>query len=157
MRPTSQNMQRAAHLQQRRFSQEIPSKWASFILPPDDGHADRAGPALTCPGFSFEELYGKSYRSLLSHKREQVTRTIGVAGLLLLHPEEKNSVSRLKESPSHQEPVRPCGNCSKTLKLSGCKNILRPKTSKPDINRYFPFQSITQRRSVLARIGKLQT
>ena len=44
-------------------------------------------PQLNLPGFSFEEMFGKGYKSLLSHEREQVTRAIGVAGLLLLHSE----------------------------------------------------------------------
>lgn len=99
---------------------------------------------LTCPGFSFEEVFGKSYESLPSHEREQVTRAAEEAGLLL-PPSEKNisitSKRCLKKNPSHQEPVQPCSNCSNDLSRSNFKNTLRPKTLKPK-ERYSPFRGI---------------
>lgn len=100
---------------------------------------------LPCPGFSFEKMFGKDYRSLLDHEREQVNRAAEVAGLLWLNSKEKSSIiskSCSKESPSHRVPAQPCHNCSKILKLSGFKDTLclYPKTSKS--RRYSPFRDI---------------
>ena len=83
------------------------------------------------------------YDDLESQEREQVISAARVAGLLLLHSEGKSSVismSCLKKSPSHQDPVQPCHHCSKVLGLSGFRNTLRSKKSKLD--RYSPFLSI---------------
>jgi hypothetical protein len=65
---------------------------------------------LPCPGFSFEGLFGRDYKSLLNHEREQVTHKADVAGLRWLDPKEKSSVislSCLEKSPSCQEPGNP--------------------------------------------------
>ena len=99
---------------------------------------------LTCPGFSFEEIFGKSYESLPSHQREQVTRAAKVAGLRLLHSEKNSSVTSeqcSKKNPSHQKSMQPCYNCSKDLGQSNFKDALRPKTPGR-VERYSPFRSI---------------
>jgi len=98
---------------------------------------------LPCPGFSFLKLFGKGFKSLLDHEREQVTRAAEVAGLLWLGPGEKNSIiskSCLKESPSPQEPAKACRNCSKVLELSGFKDVLCRETSKFNHTRFTPFR-----------------
>lgn len=100
---------------------------------------------LTCPGFSFEEMFGKGFNSLLSHEHEQVTRAAKAAGIRLPRSKKESSVfslSCLKKSLSHQEPVQPCDNCSKVLELSKFKDTLRGKTPKPNNERYTPFRSM---------------
>lgn len=100
---------------------------------------------LPCPGFSFESLFGKDYRSLLSHEREQVTRAAGVAGLIWLNSRDKGSVismSCLKKSPSNQEPAQPCHNCSKVLELSNFKDTLSRGTPKFGGQRFSPWQQL---------------
>jgi len=101
---------------------------------------------LPCPGFSLVELFGKDFKSLLDHEREQVTRAAEVAGLVWLGPREKSSIismSCLKESPSLQEPVKACRNCSKVLDLSGFKDVLRRETYKFNNKRFTPFRPLT--------------
>lgn len=90
---------------------------------------------LTCPGFSFEEIFGRSYENLSNDEREQVAGAARLVGLEVL--EEKSSVISVvcsKESSSHQGP---CRSCSKILGLSGFKNTLCKETPKRDTKEYF--------------------
>jgi len=113
----------------------------------DDGSSEsplQGRPAqLTCPGVSFEEIFGRSYKSLASDEREQVARAAASIGFKVL--EEKGSVISVvcsRESPSHQESVGPCRPCSKIF-LSGFKNTLGKNTPKPNNQRHFsPFKPL---------------
>lgn len=94
----------------------------------------------TCPGFSLEEIFGRSYKNLLSDEREQVACAAVSVGLRVL--EEKSSVISvvcLKESPSHQ---RPCRNCAKILELSGFKDTLDPRNPKSKKERFSQFRAL---------------
>jgi hypothetical protein len=99
---------------------------------------------LPCPGFSFEVLFGRDYKSLLNHEREQVTHKADVAGLRWLNSEEKSSVislSCLEKSSSCQEPAKPCGNCLKVLELSNFKDTLCRETHKSSREVFTPWRS----------------
>jgi hypothetical protein len=99
---------------------------------------------LPCPGFSFKGLFGRDYKSLLNHEREQVTHKADVAGLRSLDPKEKSSVislSCLEKSPSCQEPVKPCGNCLKVLELSNFGGALCRETHKSSHEVFTPWRS----------------
>ena len=98
---------------------------------------------LPCPGFSFEEMFGRDYKSLPDHEREQVTYAAEVAGLLFNSKERSFVISKscLGRSPTHQEPAQPCHNCLRVLELSKFKYTLCRKTSEPEIRRYSPFRS----------------
>ena len=97
---------------------------------------------LPCPGFTLEKLFGKDYRSLLHHEREQVIRAAEVAGFLWLNFDEGSviSMSCLKRSASRQEPLQPCHNCSRILELSNFKNTLRRDTPRSNSQRFSPWQ-----------------
>ena len=98
---------------------------------------------LPCPGFSSEKLFGKDYRSLLNHEREQVTRAAEVAGFLWLSPSDKDSVvsmSCLKRSPSRREPPQPCRNCMRVLELSNFKDTLRCGIPRSNSQRFSPWR-----------------
>lgn len=109
----------------------------------------RAGsPAVSCqvpcPGFNFEELCGKVYRSLPCHERQQVTSEAKIAGLVWLDASEKKALvsnSCFKTSPSHQGPAQPCENCSKAVALSNVKETFRSATSNPRYEFFNPFRS----------------
>jgi hypothetical protein len=96
-----------------------------------------------CPGFSFEGLFGRDYKSLLNHEREQVTHKADVAGLRWLNSKEKSSVislSCLEKSSSCQEPAQPCGNCLKVLELSNFKDTLCRETHKSSREVFTPWR-----------------
>jgi len=100
---------------------------------------------LPCPGFSLEKLFGKDYKSLLDHEREQVTRAAEVAGFLWLNSKDRGSVvsmSCLKRSPSCHEPLQPCQNCLRVLELSNFKGTLRHGTPRPNNQRFSPWQRL---------------
>ena len=100
---------------------------------------------LPCPGFSFKELLGKDYESLLRHEKKRVDRALEAARLVWLDPKSKSSVistSCLKESPPHQETAKSCCHCSRISELPGFKDILRPQKYQPNVTRYSPFKSI---------------
>jgi len=96
----------------------------------------------TCPGFSFEEIFGRSYKNLSSDEREQVACAAVSVGLKVL--EEKSSVTSVvclkAESPSHQGP---CRNCAKILELSGFKDTLNPRNPKSKKERFSQFRALT--------------
>jgi hypothetical protein len=99
---------------------------------------------LPCPGFSFEGLFGRDYKYLLNHEREQVTHKADVAGLRWLNSKEKSSVislSCLEKSSSCQEPAQPCGNCLKVLELSNFKDTLCRETHKSSREVFTPWRS----------------
>lgn len=87
-----------------------------------------SGPTqLPCLGFGFKELCGKDYRSLPQHQRQQVTKAIEAADLAWLDSREKRSIvskSCSGKSPSLEEPVQPCENCSKVIESSKIKAVI---------------------------------
>jgi len=110
-------------------------------VPPN--HPATARPIqLSCPGFSFKEIFGRDYGSLSGYERGQVTRVADLGWLDFKEGSSVFSKSCLKQSPSHQEPAHPCRNCSKLLEPTGLKGALCRKTSKPDPERYSPFRKI---------------
>jgi len=115
-----------------------PSMRPTMFTPPGSSQ-------VPCPGFSLEKLFGKDYRSLLSHEREQVTRAVEVAGFLWLNPRDKESVvsmSCLKRSPSRRDPPQPCHNCLRVLELSNFKGTLRRGISRSNSQRFSPWQEL---------------
>ena len=99
---------------------------------------------LPCPGFSLEKLFGKDYRSLLNHEREQVIRAAEVAGFLWLNSNKDSviSMSCLKRSSTRQEPLQPCHNCLRILELSNFKNTLRHGIPRSNSQRFSPWQQL---------------
>ena len=105
----------------------------------------RSDQQLPCPGFSLEQLFGKDYKSLLSHEREQVARAAEVAGLRLFDSKGKGSVismSCLKKSPSHQGPAQPCRDCSRVLERSNFKDTLRRENPRANNQRFSPWKRL---------------
>lgn len=115
---------------------------APFMRPTTSTPGRRAW--LTCPGFGFEETVGKGYNSLVEHERKRVDHRIEVGSLLWVNPGEKSVViakTCLRTSPLLLEPGQPCDNCRKIVKLSGLRDVLRPKAPRPEAMRYSPYMN----------------
>ena len=99
---------------------------------------------LRCPGFSLEKLFGKGYKSLPNHERDQVTRAAKVAGFQWLNSDRDSVISRScsEWSPSLQEPLQPCHNCLRVLELSNLKSALRREIPRSDSQRFSPWQQL---------------
>ena len=136
----------------RGIAPEVPGDTSNFkehvsicqAIPPDAVTPVRPN-QVPCPGFNFEELCGKAYRSLRSHERQQVTNARDAADLVWLEPGERKFVaskSCLKRSPSNQGPAQPCENCSKAVESSNVRETLSRITSNPKYEFFNQFRSI---------------
>lgn len=99
---------------------------------------------LPCPGFNFEELCGKVYRSLPHHERQQVTTEIQAAGLTWLDSRERYiiSTSCLGKGLSNKGSVRPCKGCAEVVQLSDIRGVLLRITPRPKHEFFNPFLSV---------------
>ena len=98
---------------------------------------------LPCPGYNFEDLFGKDFESLPNPEREQVDRAMRRIGLSWV--DGKRSViskSCSKERPSCQERAKPCPNCSKALDLSGFRYVLCHESPRSNSQRFSPWKQL---------------